>query len=145
VPRIPPFLRVTDRVSIPSSELEVSFAASGGPGGQNVNKVASKVFLRWPALASTALSEADRALLSSRLASRLTRAGDIVLSSDRRRDQGRNLSDALDRLVEIVRGALRREKPRKATRPSRSSRERRLAGKRRASERKRERRGPRDD
>jgi ribosome-associated protein len=140
--RMPTTLRVNDRVSIPTSELRVTFAASGGPGGQNVNKVASKAVLRWPALASPSLRPDERALLASRLSSRLTREGHLVLASERHRDQGRNLDDVLERLTTILRAALRPPVPRRRTRPTRASKERRLSAKRRSSERKRFRRGP---
>ena len=128
--RIPPFLEVTPRVRIPAGEISLSYAASGGPGGQNVNKVASKAVLRWNAAASAALRGDDRALALSRLARRLTSEGDLVLSSDRHRDQPQNVHDVLERLKDVLRAALHREKPRKASRPTRGSKERRLASKR---------------
>jgi ribosome-associated protein len=140
VARIPAHLRVNDRLQIPTSEITLTFAASGGPGGQNVNKVASKAVLRWPALRSRTLSEDQRGLLEQRLSSRLTRDGDLVLASDRHRDQGQNVDDVLARLAGMLREALRRRTPRKRTRPTSASRERRLEGKRRRSERKRSRR-----
>jgi ribosome-associated protein len=138
--RLPPFVVVNERVRIPIGEITITYAASGGPGGQNVNKVQSKAVLRWPALRSPSLSDADRALLAERLASRLTREGDLLVASDRHRDQPKNVADVLERLARAVRAGLHREKPRKATKPSRSSRERRLVAKRRASQTKRMRR-----
>ena len=137
-------LVVNERVTIPESELSESFARSSGPGGQNVNKVATKVELRWSPDESAALSEADRALLRVKLASRLTVAGELVVTSDRTRDQVRNREDARAKLVELVSAALQRPKRRKPTRPTRSSRERRLSGKKRRGDVKRGR-GPVDD
>ena len=142
--RIPPFLEVTPRVRIPGSEIALSYAASGGPGGQNVNKVASKAVLRWNAVASAAISGADRELALARLAHRLTADGDLVLSSDRHRDQPQNVHDVLERLKDVLRAALYREKPRKKSRPTRGSKERRLSAKRRHSDIKQGRRGDRD-
>lgn len=118
----------------------LSFAASSGPGGQHVNKVASKAVLRWDVAGSPALLADDRELLLLRLRSRLTTGGELVLSSDRYRDQGRNVDDVLDRLVSLLRAALYRAPPRKKSRPTRASKERRLASKRRRSEVKRGRR-----
>jgi len=142
--RIPPFVEVTPRVRIPAAELSLSYAASGGPGGQNVNKVASKATHRWSAARSAALAGADRDLALARLAHRLTADGDLVLSSDRHRDQPQNVRDVLERLKDVVRAALHREKPRRASHPTRGSKERRLGAKRRRSEVKRGRRGDGD-
>ena len=139
--RVPAFLEVTPRVRIPAAEILLAYAASGGPGGQNVNKVASKAVLRWCPATSVALSDADRAYVLSRLRSRLTSDGELVLSSDRHRDQPRNVEDVLERLKDVLRSALHREAPRKKSRPTRGSKERRLASKRRRSDVKRGRRG----
>ncbi len=143
--RLPPYLVVTDRVHVPADELDLSFSASGGPGGQNVNKVASKAVLRWNPARSRALSPDDRSLVLSRLSKRLTRDGDLVIASDRHRDQPKNVLDAVARLADLLRAALHRDKPRKASRPTRSSRERRLTSKRRRSDVKRGRRAGGDD
>jgi ribosome-associated protein len=121
-----PDLRVTDRLTIPVSELRVSFARSGGPGGQNVNKVASKVQLRWAPATSTALSDADRAWLLNKLASKLTSDGDLLVTSDLTRDQGRNRADAEGKLADIVAAALVRPKKRRATKPSKAAKARRI-------------------
>lgn len=136
---------VNDRITIPAAELQVAFARSGGPGGQNVNKVETKVEVRWIPETSGALSEADRAWLLDKLASRLTTSGELIVTSERTRDQSRNREDALDKLGEIVRAALSRPKPRKKTRPSKRARERRLEEKKRTSARKKQRRSPPDD
>ena len=143
-PRVPPFLDVGPRLKIPGSEIHLSYATSGGPGGQNVNKVASKAVLRWNLWGSVAPSPADRGWLLSRLGDRLTTEGDLVLSSDRNRDQPRNVEDVLDRLRELLLAALARPTPRRKSRPTRGSKERRLATKKRRSDVKRHRRGPGD-
>ena len=138
--RIPPFLEVTPRVRIPAWEIRLSYAASGGPGGQNVNKVASKAVLHWSPSASSALSPAEKAYAIPRLRSRLSTDGELVLSADRNRDQPRNVEDVLARLVEVLREALHRDPPRKKSRPTKGSKERRLTAKRHAGAIKKNRR-----
>ncbi len=134
-------LVVSPRLTIPAGELAVAFARSGGPGGQNVNKVASKVELRWNPATSAALGEGDRAWLLERLRSRLTGDGTLIVTSTLTRDQLQNRDDAEAKLVLILRTALERPKPRRATKPSRSAKRRRVADKRHRSEIKRMRRG----
>lgn len=130
-------LEVRPGLEIPGCELAVDYARSGGPGGQNVNKVATKVVLRWSIRESSALTDRDRAWLLQRLASRLTRTGELVLHSSAHRERGRNLEEARERLAGIVREALKRPTRRRPTRPTAASRKRRLAGKRRRGEVKR--------
>ena len=130
---------VTPRVTIPGGELAIAFARSGGPGGQNVNKVASKVELRWNPTTSAALSPDERAWLIERLASRLTSDGTLIVTSTATRDQLKNRDDATSKLALIVRAALDRPKPRRETRPSRSAKRRRVADKRHHSAIKRNR------
>jgi ribosome-associated protein len=130
-------LVVTPRVTIPGGELGIAFARSGGPGGQNVNKVASKVELRWNPTTSAALTDDDRAWLVHRLRSRLTGDGTLIVTSTATRDQGKNRDDATRKLALIVRAALDRPRPRRATRPSRGAKQRRLADKRHHAEVKR--------
>ena len=138
--RVPTTLVILPRLRIPGSEIRLSFAASSGPGGQNVNKVASKAVLRFSVRDTGALRPDDRALLVQRLSSRLTTEGELVIACDRHRDQGQNVEEVLERLGDLLRAALHRDPPRKKTRPSRSSRERRLTGKRLRSDVKRGRR-----
>jgi ribosome-associated protein len=133
-------LVVTPHLTIPSGELEMSFARSGGPGGQNVNKVSSKVDLRWNPTTSAALTDDDRALLVEKLASRLTTDGQLIVTSTLTRDQIKNREDARDKLVLILKAALDRPKPRKATKPSKGAKRRRIADKRHNAENKRNRR-----
>lgn len=134
-------VRVNDRVTIPGDELTIAFARSGGPGGQNVNKVSSKAELRWTPGTSRALNADDRALVVSKLAGRLTTDGELIVVSTLTRDQIANRGDAEDKLAAIVRAALFRPKPRKKTKPSRGSKERRLKAKKVRGEIKRGRRG----
>ncbi len=142
MPRLPATIDVSDRVRIPAHEVELSYARSGGPGGQHVNKTSSKVLLRWNPTTSEALSEEDRQRLVAKLASRLTEEGDLLITSERNREQSRNVDDAVAKLVDVVRAALKRERKRRKTKPTRASQQRRLDSKKRRGETKRGRRRP---
>ena len=131
---------VSPRLTIPAGELSIQFARSGGPGGQNVNKVSSKVDLRWHPATSTALGESDRAYLLERLRNRLTTEGELIVTSTATRDQLKNRDDAAKKLALIVRTALERPKLRKESKPSRGAKRRRVADKRHHAEIKRNRR-----
>ncbi|MEO5560601.1 MAG: alternative ribosome rescue aminoacyl-tRNA hydrolase ArfB [Dokdonella sp.] len=124
---------------IPDDELVERFVRSAGPGGQNVNKVASAVELRFDVAASRVLPEAVRARLLARRDRRITDAGVLVIQANRFRDQGKNREDARVRLVEIIRAALSVPKRRIATRPTRASKERRIDAKKTRSVVKRNR------
>jgi len=134
-------LVVQPGLTIPGSELTIAFARSGGSGGQNVNKVSSKVDLRWHPGSSSALHPDDRAWLLEKLGPRLTGDGALIVTSTLTRDQVKNREDALSKLVLIVRAALIRPKNRRATKPSRGAKRRRVADKRHRAEIKRNRRG----
>ena len=114
---------------IPDSAVDWKGVRASGPGGQNVNKVASKAEVRWTPGTSSALSADDRAWLLTKLAGRLTTAGELIVVSERSRDQITNRGDAEDKLAAIVAAALVRPKPRRATKPSRGSKERRIKAK----------------
>ena len=134
-------LVVQPGLTIPGSELTIAFARSGGSGGQNVNKVSSKVDLRWHPGSSSALHPDDRAWLLEKLGPRLTGDGALIVTSTLTRDQVKNREDALSKLVLIVRAALIRPKNRRATKPSRGAKRRRVEDKRHRAEIKRNRRG----
>ncbi len=134
-------LVVTPRLTIPAGELALAFARSGGPGGQNVNKVSSKVELRWNPTTSAALTDDDRAWLLGRLANRLTTDGTLIVTSTATRDQLKNRDDAMSKLTLIVRAALERPKTRRPTKPSRAAKRRRVEDKRHRAQIKRHRRG----
>lgn len=138
-------LAVNSRIQIPREEFEFTFARSSGPGGQNVNKVNSKALLRWPIRTSPSLPEEVRARFIERYRTRLTESGDVLISSQRYRDQARNVDDCLEKLREMILAVVQRPKTRKATKPSRSSQRRRMEGKRQQSEKKQGRRQVRGD
>ncbi len=135
-------LIVNPRLQIPVAEFEFSFARSSGPGGQTVNKVNSKAWLRWPVLASPSLPEAVRQRLLDKYGNRVTAEGDLLLASQRYRDQGRNVDDCLEKLRAMLAEAATPPVRRKKSRPSRGSIQRRLGGKREKSRKKQGRRGP---
>jgi len=138
-------LRVNDRIVIPAAELSESFVRSGGPGGQNVNKVASKAVVRFDLRATAALSDEEKQRALVRLASRLTQAGELIVTSSVTRDQSRNRIAALARLADLLAAAVTRPRRRRPTKPSKGAVERRLDGKLRRARTKRERRAPTDD
>ena len=138
---MPEDLEVRRGLVIPGEELRETASRSGGPGGQHVNKASTRVTLRWRLESSSALSEAQRTRLSRRLASRLTRAGDLVIHAGGARSRARNRERARERLAELVREGVAVRRARRPTRPSGASRKRRLEGKRRRSSVKSSRRG----
>jgi ribosome-associated protein len=132
-------LVVTRSVRIPRSELDVSFAASGGPGGQHANRSNTRVDLRFDVTASSAFSEAQRARVIERL------GGEVRVVVDDERSQTRNRALAEERLVARLQSALHVDRPRKRTKPTRGSQRRRMDAKSRRGELKRQRRRPRMD
>jgi ribosome-associated protein len=141
----PEELVVTDAVRIPYSEFEFAASRSGGPGGQNVNKVNSRIQLRWKPLLSPSI-EPDVAERFIKLAGRkMTTEGEIVITGQQFRDAPKNREDCLNRLAELLRAALVRPRIRKATKPSRGSKERRLKEKKHQAGLRRERQVRSDD
>ena len=116
-------LRVNSRIVIPQSELKFSFVRSSGPGGQNVNKVNSKAQLRWSVVGSQSLPADVRTRLLARYSSRITDRGEIVLTSQRYRDQARNVGDCLTKLREMLAAVAVPPRRRKKTKPPRGANE----------------------
>ena len=138
-------LVVNESLSIPRSELDVRVSRASGAGGQHVNKTSSRVEIFWNVKSSSALSDEQRERLLRRLASRLTSEGSVRIVASDMRSQLRNRGIAEERLVEMVRSALVVPKKRRATRPTRASKEARLDEKKRQSSKKKERRKDRLD
>ena len=132
-------LRITPRLSIPDDELSERFVRSAGPGGQNVNKVATAVELRFDVLNSPSLPETVRLRLLARRDRRINDRGVLVISAQRYRSQDRNREDARERLAAIIETATHAPKARVATKPTRGSKERRLSTKRERAQIKRHR------
>lgn len=133
-------LEVSESIAIDESELDVQFVRASGPGGQNVNKVATAVQLRFDAANSPSLPDGVRERLIRLAGSRASDQGVLVINARRFRTQERNRQDAVDRLVALIQKAAKPPTARRKTRPTQASRQRRLEQKRRRSELKRLRR-----
>jgi ribosome-associated protein len=140
-------LKVNDRISIPLKEFKFSFARSPGPGGQNVNKLNTKVILKWSLENTTSLPQTVLDRLRSKYRRRIAKSGEFVVTSHRFRDQGRNVADALNKLREMILSVAEEPKKRKPAKKSKASNRRRLEEKRRNFDKKRSRSGnfPRND
>jgi ribosome-associated protein len=139
-------IQVTETIAVPDDELDWSYARSGGPGGQNVNKVSSKAVLRWAAAQSAApIPPAAWDRMRARFPSRFTVDGDVVISSQEYRDQERNREACGEKLATMVRAALVVPTPRKKTKPSKAAKRRRVEDKRRLSAKKQGRKAGGDE
>ncbi len=138
-------LVVNDRLQIPLKEFDFTFVRSSGPGGQNVNKVNTKAVLRWGVAASPSLPEAIRQRFMQQNRRRITAGGEIIITSQRFRDQGRNVADCLAKLRDLLATAAVAPTIRKKTKPTRAAQRRRLEAKKSRSDTKRLRKKPRLD
>ncbi len=129
-------LIVNSRTSVPLSEFRLTFSRSSGPGGQNVNKVNTKVTLHWNVQDSPSIDDTLRDRLRSQYPRRINKMGEMVIISQRYRDQIRNVEDCHEKLREIILNCTKVTKTRKVTRPTRASKARRLEEKKRNSQRK---------
>jgi len=137
-------LAVNEQISIPLDEFTFTFSRSSGPGGQNVNKVNTKVTLRWPLEKSSLPAEVQQRF-RAQFRRRINQAGELLVTSQRFRDQGRNVADCLSKLRGMILSVATAPQQRKATRPTGASRRRRVADKRRTGEKKKSRRPPKWD
>jgi len=136
---------INERITVPAAELSYTASRSSGPGGQHVNTSDTRIQVRWNLEQSEAFGESQKNRLRRALQSRLTESGDLILASDSHRSQRRNREDVTLRLAAIIRANLIPPKPRKRTKPTRASKERRLEDKRRRSRLKKGRGGGGDD
>ncbi len=124
-------IQITPEIAIDESEIQLEFVRSSGPGGQNVNKVATAAQLRFDAVHSPALPPDVRERLMKIAKGRINKDGILVIDAQRFRTQGANREDAIDRLINLVRKATEKPRPRVKTKPTKASKERRLESKRR--------------
>ena len=135
-------LEVNERIQIPDSEFTFAFSRSGGPGGQNVNKVCSKALLTWDATRSPSIPQDVRERFLIRYRRRINKEGMLLITSQRYRDQGRNTHDCLSKLAELILSVAVAPTKRKASAPSRGAKQRRLNDKHVRSDKKQSRRRP---
>ena len=131
---------VTSHITLDEGELKIKYILASGPGGQNVNKVATAAQLRFDVAGTEAFDNAVKARLTALAGNRMTNEGELVIEARRFRSQERNREDAIARLVALIQKAATPPKPRRKTKPSRAAREKRLDAKRQKSETKRKRR-----
>ncbi|MGD0654549.1 MAG: alternative ribosome rescue aminoacyl-tRNA hydrolase ArfB [Thermoguttaceae bacterium] len=136
----PLMLIVTPKLQIPMREFTFTFVRSSGPGGQNVNKLSTKAVLRWPMRTSKSLPDAVRSRFLAKFGNKLTTDGDLLITSQRFRDAGRNTADCLQKLRRMLISVAEPPKQRRPTKPTKTSVRRRLDQKRRQSGRKLQRR-----
>lgn len=129
-------ITVSPTIQIPLDECHWTFVRASGPGGQNVNKVASKVVLRWSLEQSPSVPDLLRTRFRERFPTRLTSEGDVIITSQLTRDRERNRTDCVEKLTRLLQLAMETPKKRLATKPSRGSKERRLTNKKQNSEKK---------
>jgi ribosome-associated protein len=127
-------LPISTNIAIPDDELKLTFSRASGPGGQNVNKVSSRATLRWMVWTTPSLPADVKARFLSRYASRLTNDGELILSSQEFRDQPKNIQACRERLREMILAVLHAPKKRRATKPTRGSKVRRLNDKKSRSQ-----------
>ncbi|NLF65791.1 MAG: aminoacyl-tRNA hydrolase [Chloroflexi bacterium] len=130
---------INEELSIPESELSFSFSTSGGPGGQHANRSATRAILSFDVYGSPSLSDGQRARILARLGNRISHEGTMQISAGESRSQYQNRQEAIARFQALLERALRPQKKRRPTRPSRAAQERRLEAKRRRGQRKAER------
>ncbi len=134
-------LKVNEQISIPLKEFQFTFARSPGPGGQNVNKVNTKVILRWDLEKTTSLKDSVKQRLKKKYVRRIAKTGELIVNSHRFRDQGRNVADALNKLRELILSVAEEPKKRKPRKKSKAANRRRLEDKKRNADKKRMRSG----
>jgi ribosome-associated protein len=130
---------INEELAIPESELSFSFSTSGGPGGQHANRSATRAILDFDVHSSPSLSDAQRARILARVGNRISREGILQISAGESRSQHQNRQEAIARFQALLERALRPQKKRHSTRPSRAAQERRLEAKRQHGQRKAER------
>lgn len=133
-------IKITPTLGLPEDELQFQFKLASGPGGQNVNKVATAVELRFDVARSPSLPEPVRMRLLALAGSRVTQEGELLITARRFRSQERNRQDAIERLVALIQKAAEAPKPRIRTQPTRAAKQRRMDEKRRVGEKKQTRR-----